>query len=120
MTKQEIFNKAVEGLHSQNWQRCVDEIVFQCRYSGPNNTHCALGWVFPELSKHEGHSVAHIHGLSYIPNVDEMSFDDSNRFYAKLQHCHDNAWSAYDMRKKLRQFAKDYNLVLPEVLKEND
>lgn len=119
MTKQEIFDKAVIGLHSQNWQRCLDTsaTVANCRYNGPNNTHCAIGWVFPINSLfYEGCDAEVLLNESHIPMIPNTN--NSARFYLSLQACHDNALNEHDMQERLCKFARCYKLRLPSVLKK--
>ena len=118
MTKQEIFDKAVIGLHSQNWQRCIDPNIVSftsCVYNGPNNTHCAIGWVFAIDSFSEGSDAAALFIESCLPPIPNTN---SVKFYLNLQACHDTALDESEMQLKLRNFARRYKLLLPQVLKK--
>ena len=45
LTNQEIFDKALQGIRSQDYRPSMSGEA--CRYAGPNNTACAVGHCIP-------------------------------------------------------------------------
>lgn len=116
MTKQEIFNKAYLGLKSQGFKRSgtVDQ---PCMYNGPNNTHCAIGWVIPNLP--ESHSIKKIainfpEKLLGIVAVNNFELLQILPFLRRLQTAHDEGFTPTEMQRDMLHIAKDFNLEVPE------
>lgn len=116
MSLQAMFNKAVEGLASQGFKQ-AELPNGGCAYRAPNGAKCALGHLISDAEykpAFEGHDVYTLESeLPWIRrNADEL--DD-------LQFCHDHAKNPSDMRGRLRNYACEYSLTIPEVLsQEND
>lgn len=115
-----MFNKAVEGLASQGWQKSVEGGIVSlgatCVYNGPNGIHCAWGWVDPNIPReYESAAVEELHdtGVGLAARLDDEGLD----FAVKLQKCHDDSFSPSGMRTRLRDLADEYNLVIPDVLR---
>lgn len=114
MTRQEIFEKAVRGLASQGFEKCIDAsgaCVYHDRRTGH---HCAWGWVDPSLDEHvygNIHSLrAHDRGLIMQVQLDDLPF------VGDLQDAHDGAENPAVMRGRLENMAIRYALVWPEGL----
>lgn len=115
MTKQEIFNKAFIGLKSQGFKQSV--WANNCKYNGPNNTHCAIGWVIPNLP--ETYSIGAIawsfpEKLIGVIAEDHNELDQLRPFLQDLQTAHDLGYEPETMKSKLERFAKTYELEIPE------
>lgn len=114
MTRQEIFNKAYLGLKSQGFKQ--SEWAGSCKYNGPNNTHCAIGWVIPDLP--ENYTIGAIAWTFpekligvIAENLEEL--DQLRPFLQDLQIAHDG-YDPQTMKWKLERLAKMYELEIPE------
>ena len=117
MTIQEIFDAAIAGLASQNFERCFDD---GCRYTIAREDgiviHCAWGWVDQSLPSAEVRDLTSLCrdrvGIAGTLGVEEM------RFAARLQSTHDapEELMANPMKDRLLWLGREYNLVIPSVL----
>ena len=119
MTLQEAFDKAARGLKSQGFNRSVTSGNW-CQYNGPDDRHCAVGWLIADVDL-----PAHMNGKN-IGDLMDRHTDVSDRlkgisrpFLRDLQSCHDNAWRNNNgeivddpavMRKSLEMFALRWEL----------
>ena len=111
MGKQEIFDKAWNGLKSQGFVESRDDERGICCYRGPGGLRCALGWCIPDER--------------YSTNLENMSGDDRPvikavgaspklaGFLESLQGCHDYSTGPESMERNLRNFASDHELTVP-------
>lgn len=123
MTKQEVFDKSVTGLASQNFEKSMyskDDCILQCAYNSPDGKHCAMGWVFDFKPEHEGSGISALRRKhpDMIPDIDDTNID-SDDFYHYLQRCHDDIENSQQMVTRLTEFAKKYNLIIPDVMKNH-
>lgn len=113
MTNQEMFDKAVKGLRSQNYNRCVSEDG-GCQYtSDDGKMHCAWGWVDTDLPAEESDYLSglihHNKGVAGTLNEDQVGFA------TRLQQSHDSASGPEDMIFRLKQLAEVYSLDTTEL-----
>lgn len=90
MTAQDIFDKIVLALINQK-EKSVDALTGSCRYRGPNNTKCAVGYLIPDDlydPNMEGVSVDNI--LIQYPTINEM-YVHHTFLLCKLQSAHDSS-----------------------------
>jgi len=115
MTKQEMFDMAVRGLASQNWEPCT--LHGSCMYSDNNGRHCAWGWVDPSISSGTIGPVLDLRddgiGLAAQVNVGDL------RFINDLQVAHDGSVGKDGldrdrMRLAFKELAAEYELTWPE------
>lgn len=117
-SRQEMFNRAVIGIRSQGWERCMDD--GQCVYANDKGQHCAWGWVDQSLSDVRG-SVGTLRsmgvGLAALLSLEDV--DWANR----LQDVHDRAAPSLaafqrsgllSMEGRFREFGKENGLIWPE------
>lgn len=118
MTMQEIFDKAYLGLKGQGFIKSVAddrvatmwENTVDCRYRGAFDCRCAAGHILPDSSYDSGFEGSNVYGVDYF----NTNFSgDVIIFIRELQSSHDSATSPEDMRDKLEEYAKDYDLVVP-------
>lgn len=127
MTRQEMFDKAVRGLHAQGYRRAVvrdDEGGTACRYRAHGGLRCAVGHLIPdELYKRSfnGCALPAAAGgdLSGFPRallaaLDAICSRDQWPFLKELQRCHDNSETPEEVRERLANFAKRHRLTFPE------
>lgn len=120
---QEVFDTAVVGLASQGFQRSVGEYDRDCFYRGTYNRRCAIGWLIPDevyTESMENSRVSELMKLYPDSGIKEL-FDFSQVSYNQLnslQRTHDGAWGPKSVMDNLREFAQEYDLVLPDSLKE--
>lgn len=112
MTIQEMFDKAVRGLASQGWNRCLSNGDYgTCCYSNQANMRCAWGWVDLELGiEHVGtvYDLANNGGIAATLSREEL------QFARQLQIAHDGAFEPRNMLHDMRVLARDYGLKWPE------
>ncbi len=122
MTRQEMFDKAVRGLRSQNWERSVDKDGY-CVYDDGQGKHCAWGWVDESLwGSDSPHTFApkyrsvNVNGLCTqgVGVAGKLSSEEL-WFAQALQLCHDEGRVNNEpLEPRLRALALKYNLVFPE------
>ena len=108
---QEAFNKAVAGLAGQKFFQSKDLGKNVCRYNGDEGRHCAYYFVNPEAgfvenvkASRQPHNAGKSWNLCY--------------FYDQLQNAHDEGNTPDYMMINLRALAREYDLEIPEVLRE--
>ncbi len=120
LTEQELFNQAVEGLATQNWERSIDpedEYDDLCAYNDGAGSHCALGWIDPNIPE------SAIPGSKMFDDYlgkdsHDRSEDYDNRisFLRGLQDCHDVNEKPSEMVENLASFAEKKELSFPNCL----
>lgn len=66
----------------------------ECRYNGPDNTHCGIGWLVPGGLFIEGDRCDVYENLRVLINAGVISKDPSQElvfFLIDVQRCHDSA-----------------------------
>lgn len=114
MTEQEMFNKAVLGLASQNWEPAM-EGVSMCRYLTDDGKRCAWGHVDPEGTRTADGigSVGDLHkaGVGLAAELTGPGL----RFAQDLQATHDNAaLTGCSLKVQFEGFADARQLTWPE------
>lgn len=117
MTHQEMFDRAVRGLASQGWRRCVqrgsngleDYYYNNCEYTlwppGGGVMHCAWGWVDPATAGVGSVANSTVRSPVYA----ELTSDGDREFALALQRTHDESSNA-NLRQDFRKLAADYGL----------
>lgn len=112
MTEQDVFDKVVHGLASQDFERCVDEMGL-CVYTNEKGQHCAAGWVFieyPEARVEEGEpSMRVINNNSVLAEL--VPFSSMLR---ELQIIHDSYSDPAHLKECLQTYASEHSLTWPE------
>ena len=131
LTKQSIFNKAVNGLLKQK-KPAVNKLG-ECLFKTSGGLKCAIGFSIPEdkyKKSLEGEPAIHVLikvGVvsDTLPLIQRESFSD---FLDELQMAHDN--TAYDLDRKftsdfvkalkpeLKKIARRFKLKMPSALKK--
>lgn len=110
LTKQEMFNRAVRGLASQGYQRCMDDKG--CVYTNAAGQHCAWGWVDQDLPAGIFAAISGLRndgiGVAASLNCGDLHFAEA------LQEAHDYSDEPDKMRRKLHQVGDKYGLTWPE------
>ncbi len=112
-SRQEMFNRAWNGLRSQGWRKAMRNEA-TCTFLTADGLRCAWGWVDPEgtvvngMSRLGGVMSLHLerHGIAGL-----LSLQDAE-FASKMQCAHDDAGNGA-LRAAMVQFAKDYGLEIP-------
>jgi hypothetical protein len=139
LTKQEIFDKAVNGLAGQGFIRSrqteddeeVGESRTKCLYRGLGGTKCAVGHLIPDDVYEEWFNS---YGVNSLPSnvllaagLAESSLPgdfESYRgvlvperyFIGNLQLAHDESETPAEMKSRLLSLGVKYSLVIPEVM----
>jgi hypothetical protein len=110
MEIQEMYNRAVIGLRSQNWERAVDENG-NCVDCTPGGARCAWGWVDPVATKHMWENVATLRdsGVGVAASLSDVQLT----FALALQSTHDSKLPG--MEARLRDLGHRWRLDWPEV-----
>lgn len=113
LTKQEMFDRAWNGLKSQGWRQCRDTIGCVYTNTEPDGTvtHCAWGWVDPEVPRTMHGSVATLRtvGCGIAAELDAEGL----RFAERLQDAHDLSPSPEAMESQFRDIAAAHDLRIP-------
>jgi hypothetical protein len=106
ITKQEMFDRAVRGLASQGWERCVFKNA--CVFTDDKGKRCAWGWVDTSLGSSINGNVRALweHGIGIAAQLNDSDLE----FALALQEAHDRS---YDMDKAFRHFGKHWGLEWP-------
>jgi hypothetical protein len=113
LTKQEWFDNAVRGLHSQGWEKST-EGSNRCRYTSVQEgkeLHCAIGWSCPVAP--EDVSVDYLESKGFVRVTDFMSVPTGFDFLAELQGCHDHSRGPRNMALGFEAFGKGLDLMWP-------
>lgn len=112
--KQKMFNKAVKGLASQDFQQSLSDGT--CAYRGLGGKRCAVGWLIPD-----GKYDAEMEGFP-VDDIGCFKGTQVLTFLLELQEAHDDAEHedvdrvSDVMKARLRSFAESHKLKLPKVL----
>jgi hypothetical protein len=113
MTRQEMFNRAAQGILAQGCAS-YDTDRQACMYRGPNNTKCAIGYLMPDGK----YSFSLEYIAPYNKDVQKAAGIKWNQadFAVRLQQCHDEAaiktGGIFIERfiGNMREFARHYKL----------
>lgn len=116
-TRQELFNTAYNGLKSQKFMKSIKGPI--CRYRDDNGRKCAIGWCIPDdkydITFDEPVDASINISIQTRPDIREaagISWENVE-FARQLQMRHDQAMSPEHMKKMLIEFAKSYELEVP-------
>lgn len=122
MDKQEMFNRAWNGLKSQGFEqsmRIYKGVAYggepgglRCAYAGDNGMRCAWGWVDLSLDEKITGGVFTLH-RKQIGLAADLSSQDLE-FASNLQAIHDESLIPSTMEKSLRDLASQHGLTIPE------
>ena len=115
LTLQDCFDIAWKW--SRNHPKCCD-VFGKCYYRNEDNTNaCLIGICIPD-EKYYGSKVAIIQLFGIYPEVRKIFVHNIGvKALERLQRCHDGASISNYLKsvtKNLVEFAKDYNLTIPE------
>lgn len=106
-TEQEIFDLAFNGLRAQGFRKSKGEKG--CLYRGPDGLKCAIGHCIAD-SDYRKSFEARRDSAFEAAGVSGPLF----AFAVNLQFAHDLSINPSDMESRLREFANDYELTIPE------
>lgn len=121
LSRQEMFNRAWNGLRSQGWKLAYGAIegipdepgnpMPYCMYLTPDGCRCAWGWVDTSLDEKDTGTVR---GLAHMKRgiAGQLTHDDVE-WAQELQRMHDQAGSSAAMVANLALFAQKYSLTIP-------
>lgn len=122
MKMQEYFDKAYNGLKSQNFQKSYNDERESCvYYDKDNNCRCAFGWV---LSDEDIDFIVE-NGFNSETDYESLpkeitgkytieDYDNPTEFFIFLQSAHDESYSKLSMQRNLERFAEEFDLKYPE------
>lgn len=115
-SRQEMFDRAVRGLHSQDWIPSI--IAGYCAYLDPDTgRRCAWGWVDQSIPSDVMGTVGDLMDDG-IGIAGMAGFYEVWRFAQDLQRAHDRTSAANEYKGKLwksmRDFGQEYGLSWPE------
>lgn len=123
LTNQEIFDKALFGIRSQNYTLSM-KTGGTCAYRGKNGNKCAIGhcitdqhaasWDNLSTGDYPSSSIRDVFWLK--KNEYSLFFEDSQiDFLASLQDIHDLIIDKDDFEKKMQNLASEYQLNYTEI-----
>jgi len=115
-TQQEAFNRAYLGILGQGRASITENGM--CVYNGPDETHCAIGWLIPPeyYDKKFDKELTLVKVMSRVPALRNLDYV----FLSELRSVHDNAADIgfldfiEKFKKKAQAFATKYSLTMPE------
>lgn len=122
MKMQEYFDKAYNGLKSQNFQKSFNEESESCvYYDKETKCRCAFGWVLADedidfIVENGFNSDTSYEALpiEIKNNYIIEDYHDPYEFFVKLQNAHDDSYSEKSMKRNLEDFAFEFGLKYPE------
>lgn len=129
LTNQEIFDKALFGIRSQNYQQSLKVFGkfknYACAYRGENGTKCAVGHcisdkdanLWDSLYSSAGSAIDDIFTLNETKGSYFKYFtEDQLEFLQKLQHIHDTQLSGSgNFELGMHELASEYQLNYKEI-----
>lgn len=122
LSRQEMFNKAYNGVIEQGCQAYNHEMS-QCVYRN-GNQRCAVGHIMKGCIPEDSNLWAHDGTVKDVLDVadavgQELPFDwDDEKFLHEMQRVHDNLVDDEDFvdnfKNRMSNFARKYDLVCPE------
>ena len=110
ITRQEMLDRAVRGLASQGWERCINDRG-GCAYANSIGQRCAWGWVDPSLSKDNVGDVVTLRNMK-IGVAGTLAKSDLD-FARSLQSIHDSSVTRTGMHEEYVAFARKHGLAWP-------
>jgi len=117
-SRQEIFDIAYRGLAAQGFKQSVSAAAKGCAYRGDGNLKCAVGHLIADADYNPGLEGLLASGASICA---AGRINPSDRYFAHhLQKAHDisipdGADAAETIKHRLEEFAKDFDLTVPQV-----
>ena len=114
MNAQQVFDKIVKGLDSQNWQKSIGD--FDRCYYRSGQLKCAAGWLIPdELYSTEMESQQFCRLLDRkLITLEDLGVTEDQEVVSNLvtacQMAHDCSNSKYDMIDRFYQIASTFQL----------
>lgn len=113
ITRQEMFNRAWNGLKAQGWVQCFDSDSMTCVYfDKETGRRCAWGHVDPENTEDRLGGVGALHE-SNTGVAAGLSGEDLG-FAKRLQGTHDYHHDGVSMEDAMRALASQYGLSIPD------
>ena len=112
MTKQEIFDMAVDGLHKQEWRQALNGK--KCVYLAENGDKCAVGHCIPEGKYNPEWDLESAAGDRVLRSLFGPLGRKVEEFVMELQQAHDTAGDP--MRTRLAAVGVSHGLTLPACL----
>lgn len=110
-TNQELFDLAYRGLKAQGFERSYDR---GCLYRDPNGRKCAIGHCIADEDYSRDYEHNNVINLPRKVRKAAGITKKNEAFASKLQNCHDEAATPYDMQSMLNELAREYNLTIPD------
>jgi hypothetical protein len=115
LNEQEIFTKAYEGLKAQGFEKSAGYDLsgnFTCMYRF-DNLKCAIGQCIPD--ERYNTDLENIRARDpMIRRAAGIHPDVPDRWLVDLQHCHDASLDPEDMKLRLSDFARFYDLKIED------
>lgn len=112
LTKQEMFNRAVVGLRSQGFERCVNAYS-EPLYCDSSGKHCAVGWIDTDLRADQSTWFVDDLAIETKGVLSHMTIDELE-FARQLQWCHDEATTPAIMERRLKRLGERLKLTWPQ------
>lgn len=118
ITKQEMFNRAVRGLRSQGFERCMSnpgpDLDPEPVYNDGNGRHCAWGWVDRSIGPEAKNNAFFVEDLALEGvGIAKSLTTDLLAFGRNLQWCHDDSPTPAVMERRLRRLGEREGLKWP-------
>lgn len=116
-TTQATFDTVLAGLAKQDFQRSVVKESGICKLRGPNNCRCAVGLLIPD-SVYSDELEGFLADESPVSEaLIKLGYDPV--LVRKLQYIHDGSEQPKTMRDRIKKFAEEHRLTIPEGINLN-
>lgn len=115
MTAQEVFDKVMQGLAAQGFERSMNTLTNSCAYRGDEGRKCAAGLLIPDAeyaAEFEGRRFNVVIGAA--GSVIDILQDEHLELILALQSAHDAGTSPTEMVENVRDVAVKYGLAFAE------
>lgn len=127
MTQQEIFDKVIKHLESQNWQLSYEPSSSNgqpaCMYRGDAGMSCAIGCLIPDDVYDAGMEHQSVRAIveTYEALPAFFRVNDNLELFCELQDLHDfSMFSQGGRDNKIADIAEGYNLQIPSYSRNDD
>ena len=120
LTQQEMFDRAWRGLKSQSWEKATTDRGYggpSCAYLTEDGRRCAWGWIDPEATgalRGDDLTLPLAHLRSQGIGLAASLSDEDFTFASELQNAHDDLRARGDLKTRLKAFATEHWLTIPE------
>jgi hypothetical protein len=117
--RQEWFDTIVRGMHTQHWERALNEGSVSCAYRAEHGRKCGVGHLLDDDKAAEAiaknYTVLVLHNQH---NLEKLGLGDISdieyKFLLKVQEAHDGAYMPHEVKDNFIRLYQELDLVWPK------